>query len=426
MLRIYNLLFLTTILISSCYREYAVDNSDNDFAIKLKVTKNDNTSVLEWSPVKNSAFKKYILVSSNSDLASGQKPIQNLIVKEIFSQDINTYEDNTISLSPKRFYKLYVDLGDRFLESNSISYTNDVFEMNGRSNIFALDKDSLTLLLSQNNTQSISYFDIKSREEISNNNQIQGLFSNTIIPTSIIKTHPRRVVIFNNFNSQVINLPALNSSQISSLNISNTFSADNNGKYLVVTHNSSGTSLNGQTIIEISNNFVIKQTNTREFPSDLRRVAFVSNDKVVEIASNYGYSYGLSSSGNVTNFKKHVLSKTNPVLPNIILSKDKSLFIGTVNGTIYNQNFETILERKCTNCSTFAISDDNQYLFEVTKRDNNNISEIKKYSIKDNKFINSIQFRDFINILEIIPTSNDVGVFYDRLNGRVNFQKIAI
>jgi hypothetical protein len=413
------------VIVIGCFRDYQVDNSDNNFSINLKIEEKDNKNILEWSPMKNSAFKKYIIVSSNVDIPVGKTPSQNQILTEIFSQDQNSYIDQTISLSTQKYYKVYVDIGDRFLESNSVFIKTEIFEMIGRSTLFAFDKDSLTLMLASNNSNGIAYFDIKNNAEINTNSQLNTFFTNSFTPHTYINKPPRRIFLFIRNDALLFNLPSLSSSTLSNLDFLSIFSATNNNKYMVVTY-SNGNSTSGMSVVDILNNFSIKQSYTREFPSDSRIVAFTENGSVIEVAAEYGYSYDITSTGSVANFKKHTFSKVSTVLPKIILSNDNTLFIASVSGTIYDQNFELIQERNCKNCATFAFSEDNQYLYEATKRNTNGISEIRKYNIKDNKLVSSIELRESVNILELYADGNELGIFYDRLNGRINYQKIIL
>ncbi|MEK7257531.1 MAG: WD40 repeat domain-containing protein [Bacteroidota bacterium] len=110
-------LFLLALL--GCEKE-KIDNSDKNYPIQITATKPGRNVLLEWTKTNISSFEKYVIVSSTDSIPDSPTPA-GFVVANLDDVDENHFEDVNIPIAERIFYKVYVDVGDRFLFSPTIS-----------------------------------------------------------------------------------------------------------------------------------------------------------------------------------------------------------------------------------------------------------------------------------------------------------------
>jgi hypothetical protein len=92
-------------------------------ALSITATRNLSLTTLTWDPVRVTGFTEYILLQSSSDIPNQPTPMvsQDIsVVKRIDDADISSVSISSTIFSPQVCYKLYCDIGDRFLYSSTL------------------------------------------------------------------------------------------------------------------------------------------------------------------------------------------------------------------------------------------------------------------------------------------------------------------
>lgn len=98
------------------------------FPLTLEASQDFSLIRLNWSPVKVTGFKEYILLQSTSEIPSSPTPVVSAevtIVKRIDDADITSVVTSDILFSENVCYKLYVSVDDRFIQSNNVCLQQD-------------------------------------------------------------------------------------------------------------------------------------------------------------------------------------------------------------------------------------------------------------------------------------------------------------
>ena len=114
-------LILTPLLLlfASCEKE-VIDNTDKKFPIEISVNNKGSLSELTWTRANVSSFVEYIIVRSTDSIPSGLPPASTPIVARIDDFEEITFVDSSTPFVEELYYKVYVDIGERFLESPSL------------------------------------------------------------------------------------------------------------------------------------------------------------------------------------------------------------------------------------------------------------------------------------------------------------------
>lgn len=92
-------------------------------ALTLTASRNLSLTTLNWAPVRVTGFKEYILLQSSMDIPDKPTPMvtqEVSVVKRIDDADISSTTLSATIFSPQVCYKLYCDIGDRFLYSSTV------------------------------------------------------------------------------------------------------------------------------------------------------------------------------------------------------------------------------------------------------------------------------------------------------------------
>ncbi len=97
--------------------------STSGSALTLHLSQELSLTNLSWNPVKITDFSEYIILQSNDHIPDSPIPVSNAtisVIKRIDDADITTHESTNILFSTRTCYKLYADVGDRFLFSPTV------------------------------------------------------------------------------------------------------------------------------------------------------------------------------------------------------------------------------------------------------------------------------------------------------------------
>ncbi len=147
----------------SCEKE-VVDNTDKNFPIELRSETVGSIAKLVWTETNISTFNEYIIVRSLDSIPSSLLPASNFIVGRIDDFEENSFVDNSAAFENEIHYKVYVDIGDRFLESPSIKVTQNILSFNFVAEKILYDDKQDVFFLAELSQGRVSRFDVASNE----------------------------------------------------------------------------------------------------------------------------------------------------------------------------------------------------------------------------------------------------------------------
>lgn len=160
-------------------------SSDPSPALTLHALQDYSLTTLSWTPVHVTGFKEYILLQSSSEIPNSSTPVVNgnvTIVKRIDNADITSIVNSDILLSPTTCYKLYADIGDRFLYSSNICIESANTLISGFYDRIAHEPGEQEIVMFDRNINRISTYILGENEvELS---IPEGFFSNPALHQS--------------------------------------------------------------------------------------------------------------------------------------------------------------------------------------------------------------------------------------------------
>ncbi|MEM7655881.1 MAG: hypothetical protein AAF399_07115 [Bacteroidota bacterium] len=113
-------------LLWSCEREQ-IDNTDNGYPIELEITQIGNQVSLSWPEANISSFVEYRILRSPDSIPDEltQNVTNATIAGRILNYEEVEFLDDEVPFANRLYYKLLVDIGDRFLLSPTIAVDFD-------------------------------------------------------------------------------------------------------------------------------------------------------------------------------------------------------------------------------------------------------------------------------------------------------------
>ncbi len=166
MVRPYSLLTLALagslmLLFTTCKEDLSVDNSDKNFPITLRYEQDGDAIHFSWDAAKVSSFEKYVLIRSANPIPPGLFPnvggLDNIFTSD--RADSTTFTDFSPPLFQEVHYKLYVDIGDRFVESDDVAFSFDNLLINGNAAFVRFVPDSNWVVIGDDNNGRVLVVD---------------------------------------------------------------------------------------------------------------------------------------------------------------------------------------------------------------------------------------------------------------------------
>ena len=148
-----------------CRKEIIIDNTDNQYPIQLTKTTDNNQTIFLWEKANITTFKKYILVGNSVELSFGIKkinPNQMNFYREF--TDINTTSHKLsghIQTTENFYFKLYIDVGNRLIESPNVLNTMPVISFDKNYRWFTVSKSDSTIYLASSSPRAIAVVNYK-------------------------------------------------------------------------------------------------------------------------------------------------------------------------------------------------------------------------------------------------------------------------
>ena len=157
------------VYVSSCTLDDPGTSSPT-FPLTLEASQDFSLIRLNWSQVKVTGFKEYILLQSTTEIPSSPAPVVSAditIVKRIDDVDITNVVTSDILFSENVCYKLYVSVDDRFIQSNNVCLQQDFKLIEGFYDRAGHEKGSDKVVMFDRVNRHISVYSFTSEEFIS-------------------------------------------------------------------------------------------------------------------------------------------------------------------------------------------------------------------------------------------------------------------
>ena len=425
------LLFVITLFISSCKKEIEVDPNDNKFPINLKLEEENGLTNLSWDKVNVSTFESYILVRSSEPIPTGLIPKvgdpDHEIIAEITKVDSTVFSDVSAPWSAAVYYKLYVNIGNRFIESQSLVNNQNAFVFDDFFDAIHVDKDSNWTILLSTNSGRIILFDIDENKIISDKQLSSFLDINSILLETGNDGPDRMLYVWDNFSSELtkMSLPDLNIVDQEFMPAT-CFSIINNGKgqlYLTNYDQTNAFNVRSQSDLKL-----LKGTSKTNYYE--KRVLFLLdplNQKVVEVSSTKLTSFDVNQTSYVLSNQNSITIPGNTqYIPNeIIYSNDRNYFITSKNGTVYDKDLKLVVKNALDITSKYAFSDDNQFFYQAYT-DANFVSKLVKYNFPQMDIVDELELPIF-DVKKMVSLQNSILIYgTDPLTGSLLYKRLAL
>lgn len=321
---------LVMLLLVSCEKE-EIDNSDKNFPIQLSIEAIGQLNMLSWTTTNISTFEEYILVKSIDSIPANLAPLASQVITRIDDFEETSFTDAAISFSENFYYKVYVDIGGRFLESPTLKVTQKILSYDFIADRILYDAASDVFFLYSFADQHLSRYDVAE-------NRITHTIDN--IPTF------RNFVLGTNGSNRELYVSSQSNGLISiynteDLSLISEFSV---GREVY------GLATNDRGLLFCSTDFIndpfrvyrrsdfllVGSANLPQFSTDRRLVMLdPANNEVIEATPSDLYYYRFAEDGKLLESRAN--TQVNGVLLNSIrVSPDGSQFIPYRDGQVYN------------------------------------------------------------------------------------------
>jgi hypothetical protein len=419
-------LYISAILLfalSSCREDIIVDDTDNNYPVQIRFSDSNGLRKLEWDVVSSTAFRKYILVGSSSPFVTGKVPNKSdnnvSTFVEFTDPKINSHEFIDFPISSVVYYKLYVDVGKRLIESDAIKLVNNIIQGTAFYDKYFYNNDKLygiSISNRQVNTINLTNFNSEFITQFSN----QVFFNNQDFVFGVYTSDSEyHFYDLSTFELRKINLSTGVPIQSVFSNGSGAQSMINIGNYLVCAHQSINSALTfwklKPTLSEFKS-FSRTQSGTKRLT-----VVDSAGFKFIEFSSSLIALLQFNTANNSLTTLKSIIPASGEIqnlLDQVVFSSDKTHFIVSNTAHIYNNNLQNIGKLNCPNCSQFTFSEDNKFIYASSESVNFNFllpTIIRKYSFPELKLVSTTEIP---NIIVQHLSHNKNGLVVGAINGK--------
>jgi hypothetical protein len=380
----------------ACQDKIDFNNSDNGFPIELRMEVKNGTVLFNWDVVKAYDFKGYTLVRSEMPILTGKSPslgVNTIIFKSLKADSVKI-EDNSLPFFGTYFYyKLYVDLGDRFIESQTLTFFQPVSDLISTTRLVYVYPDTSLAVLYSINDATLTLFDYKNHivianKSIGNPNQI-----GYPCMTGGIEDGKRMLYLLLPFE-KLYKFEIKDFIEVASVEVDvEAFSMVKNGNQLFLTHSNNTKSFSVRKVSDLSVLINYPSGNATN-----RRVLYVldtATNQIAEITPTKIISFNVNkTSGQVTNVNSINIETIdqNFSVEFVPSSVDKKYFIPKIDGQVYDTNLNPITDiilQKLQVDHTFSF--DGKFLYSVAQSatpDNSTVTAlIVKYNFPEMTFV---------------------------------------
>ncbi len=330
-----------SLVIHSCSLDDGGGSSSSP-ALALNLSQELSLTNLSWTPVNVTDFSEYILLQSSEDIPDSPTPIVNnttTVIKRIDDADITTHASTNILFSTRTCYKLYADVGNRFLFSPTVCVDKGITLISGFYDRVDHEAGEQEIVMYDRNANMLSTYTLGGT--VVNKSVAETFFSN---PSVNVSTYNGVRQVFLSDRSQLTikryNVPNLNSG------FSKSFTAGvdavtSYGPYVFAAFNSSFSSfqvLNRNTLSSIDT----RDGNTLEFG---RSIAVFPGNPIItlEVGVTNTNRYLINEEGKITQVDQFPISISQNNLQGST-AQGEQIFITGFRGTILNSSAQKLGE----------------------------------------------------------------------------------
>jgi hypothetical protein len=353
----------------ACKEKIEIDNTDNGFPLELRMEVNDETPSFSWDAAKISNFGGYTLVRSETPIPPGQKPGfgGSFIVMQTNKADSIKVEDNTTPFVTELYYKLYLNLGDRFIESQSVKLVQELTKFPFTADYTYFIPDSSWAVILTVNQVKLTLYDYKEKKILATK-VLGGSVSNSEVAMTDAVENGKRVLYYLNpydklYKFDLKDFTILKSSAV----ITNCFSMVNNAAQIYLTHYDydKAFSVRRATDLFITKNYIRSNYTERRFMVVLdgatNRIGEISPYAIT--AFNINPTTSQASNTTTVSFS----SFGNQQFFHIPTSADKKFFVPKSDGQVYNSDLEAVTSPMLLNSPVdYAFSLDGKFMYSLS------------------------------------------------------------
>ncbi|HMG15146.1 MAG TPA: hypothetical protein VK590_06855 [Saprospiraceae bacterium] len=400
-----------TLLTTSCRKELEINDSDSNFAINLRRDTSSGATRFNWDKANISNFRSYILVRSKDPIPIGLTPKVGStdveIVGEITKRDSTEFYDSNPPLASVLHYKLYIDIGSRFIESADIIDYQKVFVFNDFFDYINMDKDTSWAFMLNSQSGNLVVFDYAKNTLVAE--KFLNIFS--ISPIVGIASGPEgndRYLFVHDYSTLYkYKLPSLE--LVNSIpSYSQCFSLISNRNGLLISTNYDyNNSLN---IWKQSSLTLIKGVSKPNYYENRYLILLDPTiNRVAEISTYEVTAYNVNqTTGNISS-SKNISINGSQANDQIVSSKDFQYFIPNLSGTVYNKDLQLVANNNFFNAMDYCFSDDSKFLYRATVENTGDV-KLTQFSFPDMNLQDELVVTGF-QLNRITYTNNSIGLF---------------
>ena len=364
--------FISWISLSSC-EKIEENNDDKANAMELSIDANENTIQLNWTKTNVSTFEKYVIIRSPEPFPDEFSSPSGIVfpmeeVASIEDIDENAYEDFASVLSDKVYYRVFADIGDRFLSSGSVETDINLDILSFQHSVATFSPELDEFFFVEDNSGILKLH--------------QKNYKTDALSTSILESvNSYYINVFMGTNGSEDELFIANSYQDefktykpNSVTYKKTY-YPNYDIYSIVT---SSTGLicaavddyQGSIHVYTSGNSTPTKRHNYSTYYTARRIASISDsdNEFVEASSNDLHYYKFSAGGNLITHTTAVIGASS-LNHKVTVSPNNQYFLAHRNGVIYNKDLSVfkILDNQNNNIfyRDFAFSENGEKLYSI-------------------------------------------------------------
>lgn len=395
-------------LFFACKKEQ-VNNNDGGFPLQLTAQQDGRNVVLDWTETKVSSFEEYIIVRSTEPIPVDfvPTPFSQFVIERLDEFEDNQFIDNSPLLAERIYYKVFADIGDRFLQSEEVIVEYEVTILNRIPTRIAHNPDTDLLYIYDGALIEILAYNYVTNE---NGGKVGTNSSQPSFCAGNNGNGEELYVVNTSTSLKVYDAFTLELKETITP-ASNIFmrqvATNNNGHLYIYTDNFS----NNIKVIDVNSESIVGN-----FSSNINNPRlFMLDEAKNELVVVGNFEIELIDFDNNGNIESESQTNTNSFPTNnggFGVSSDNQFFMPYVDGSIYDENLNNTNNLSSTNSffEDFAFSSDGTKIFAA----DNNFLRVQQFSFPDLQLEETYNFSYFINrifeddgSLIVVGTLND-------------------
>jgi hypothetical protein len=422
-LRAFLWLLTVSFLLTHCKKDIQLDNTDQNFPLRLILNKVGSKIEFKWDEVKTTDFINYTLVRSQNPILPGRTPGSSGGIAVFTSSDerITSFEDSPPLFEEKAYYKLYAEMDGRVMESQQEETTFSNLVITGTPQIDYYYRDSAwAVIYTTDNNSGLASLKVVDLNALRLDGSLELGLSPSIEQVGLTvyrRNGQAYLALWNSTIFRVYSMPEL-TLQYTKSNVGVGFSVDATDNGLFVCTQSS--SVNAYSVRK-QDDFTVLKSETRSNYFERRVVGLLDRDDLIAVEASpfllrkfkVDPVTGVSSNLQTVNTNVNTAA-----LASMSISADGERFIPGANDTrVYDRQLNLVFEIQVFNSQIFdsSISLDGNFVYTVEFDFFTGQRFIRKHSIATNSIESETEIQ-LVNVLKIADTPAGVFVMASPFN----------